>query len=105
MKRFFAQPLYNLFRKLIRNPRYRWFILAGSLIYLLSPLDLSPDVFPVIGWLDDGMIATLVVAEVSQILLDRRRAQKDQHISVASSTPTASGSESTIDVKAVEATV
>lgn len=76
MKRLFAQPLYDLFRKLIRNPKYRWFILAGSLIYLISPLDISPDVLPIVGWLDDGVIATLLVTEISQILLDRRNNQK-----------------------------
>lgn len=97
MKRFFVQPLYDLFRKLIRNPKYRWVILAGSLLYLVSPLDISPDVLPIIGWLDDGMIATLVVTEVSQILLDRRKAQKHK---AASSAPANSEVDQTIDVKA-----
>lgn len=106
MKRFLAQPLYDLFRKLVRNPKYRWFILAGSLIYLVSPFDISPDVLPIIGWLDDGLIATLLVTEVSQILLDRRNAQKSKPASAASFTSNfTSEASSTIDVKAVKATV
>lgn len=94
MKRFFVQPLHDLFRKLVRNPKYRWFILAGSLIYLVSPFDISPDVFPIVGWLDDGMIATLVVTEVAQILIDRRNAQKNKQ------TPSTPEVDSTIDVNA-----
>lgn len=97
MKRFFAQPLHDLFRKLVRNPKYRWFILAGSLIYLISPLDISPDVFPIVGWLDDGMIVTLLATEVTQMLLDRRNALKDKP---ASSTASVSETNPTIDVKA-----
>jgi len=38
----------------------RWLI-AGTvlsalqLVYLVSPVDLIPDIFPIIGWLDDGL--------------------------------------------------
>jgi len=96
MKKFFAQPLYNL------NPKYRWFVLAGSLIYLVSPLDISPDIFPIVGWLDDGVIVTLLVSEVSQILLDRRNAQKNKQSSSVASTTSEfdSTANATIDVKA-----
>lgn len=31
----------------------RWLIPALAGLYFLSPLDLIPDVMPVIGWLDD----------------------------------------------------
>lgn len=71
MQNFSVQSIYKWYRNLIRNPKYRWWIIGGSLIYLLSPLDISPDIFPVVGWIDDGIIATLLVAEVSQLLLDR----------------------------------
>lgn len=94
MKKFFAQPLYDLFRKLVRNPKYRWVILAGGLLYLISPFDISPDVLPIIGWLDDGVVATLLVTEVTQLLIDRRNAQKNQSVSSAPDV------NSTIDVKA-----
>ncbi|MCX7594534.1 MAG: DUF1232 domain-containing protein, partial [Fischerella sp.] len=45
-KRFFTQLLQDGIRKLLRNPKYRWFAIAASLFYLVSPLDISPDVFP-----------------------------------------------------------
>lgn len=74
--KFSIESLYNWYRETLRNPKYRWWIIGGSLLYLLSPIDISPDVFPVIGWIDDGIIATLLVTEVSSLLLDKLKAGK-----------------------------
>lgn len=71
MKDFSIQSLYNWYRDSIRNPKYRWWVILASAAYLVSPIDISPDVFPIIGWIDDGIIAGLLVAELSQILLER----------------------------------
>lgn len=81
MKTKFAVPLvsnlmHNWFRNTIRHPKYGWWIIAGSLAYLLSPFDISPDMLPIVGWVDDGLLATLVVSEVSQLLLDRFKNKK-----------------------------
>jgi uncharacterized membrane protein YkvA (DUF1232 family) len=73
MKRSFRRPVLQWFTNLIRNSKYRWFVILGSLIYLVSPLDISPDVFPIIGWIDDGLLATLVATELTQMVLERRR--------------------------------
>ena len=36
-------------------------VVVGGILYTLSPLDLIPDVIPVIGWLDDvGVIAFVI---------------------------------------------
>jgi uncharacterized membrane protein YkvA (DUF1232 family) len=70
--------MFNWFRNTIRHPKYGWWIIAGSLVYLLSPFDLSPDMLPLVGWIDDGLLATLVVTEVSQLLLERFRKQKGE---------------------------
>ncbi len=72
-KGLFSQPILQGYRRLVRHPKYRWAVLLGTLIYLVSPVDISPDVFPVVGWVDDGLIATLAIAEVTQLLLDRKR--------------------------------
>jgi uncharacterized membrane protein YkvA (DUF1232 family) len=80
--RLFSNWFVNLFRQAVRNPKYRLWMIAGSLVYLLSPLDISPDVFPVIGWIDDGAVVTLLAAEVSQLLLERRKLQKEKTITV-----------------------
>ncbi len=64
------------YRTVIRNPKYRWWIVGGSLLYLLSPFDISPDFIPVVGWIDDGLIATLLVAELSTWALERLKVRK-----------------------------
>jgi len=97
MKRLFGAPLANWFRKLLRNSKYRWLVILGSLVYLVSPLDISPDVFPIVGWIDDGLLATLVVTELSQMAIEQRRKQS-QKVAQASNPE---DSENVIDVDAV----
>ncbi|MFY0407647.1 YkvA family protein [Solicola sp. PLA-1-18] len=41
----------------------RW-QLRGLLLYLASPIDLVPDVVPVLGWADDVLVALLVLRRV-----------------------------------------
>lgn len=72
-KGLLSQPILQGYRRLIRHPKYRWAVLLGTVIYLVSPVDLIPDVFPVVGWVDDGLIATLAITEVTQLLIDRKR--------------------------------
>jgi uncharacterized membrane protein YkvA (DUF1232 family) len=43
------------------TPRSVKIVLGGLLLYLLSPIDLVPEVFPVIGSLDDLIIGGLVL--------------------------------------------
>ncbi len=100
--KFSIESLYNWYRDMIRNPKHRWWIIGASLLYLLSPIDISPDVFPIIGWIDDGIIATLLVSEVSSLLLDRLNAAKaktaSQTATVNATNPTEA---TTVDVNAV----
>ena len=101
--KFSMESLYNWYRETIRNPKYRWWIIGGSLFYLLSPLDISPDLFPVIGWIDDGIIATLLVTEVSSLLLDKLKAGKGSNPTDANtaSNPEATVADKTVEVNAV----
>ncbi|MEM9117657.1 MAG: YkvA family protein [Cyanobacteria bacterium P01_F01_bin.56] len=78
MKRLFSAPIIKWLRNLLRNSKYRWLIILGSVIYLVSPLDISPDIFPVLGWIDDGLLATIVVTELTQMAADRRRKRVQQ---------------------------
>ena len=64
------QSMYNLYRNAFRNPRYRWWIILGTLVYLLSPLDISPDLIPILGQIDDIAIVTLLMSEVTQMVFD-----------------------------------
>jgi uncharacterized membrane protein YkvA (DUF1232 family) len=72
-------------------------MILGSLLYVFSPIDISPDFIPFIGQIDDVMILTLLVSEVSQLLIDSAKSRKEQ--AVASNTD--STSEKTVDVDAV----
>ena len=47
-----------------RVPRRHKVLLGGLVAYLASPLDLIPDFIPVIGQLDDVLIAALVLRTV-----------------------------------------
>jgi uncharacterized membrane protein YkvA (DUF1232 family) len=83
-----AQPLYHWYRATLRHPKYRWAIVLGSLLYLVSPLDLATDVIPFVGWLDDGAIVAVLVTEISQILLEQRRNRKAKVSGAISSSAT-----------------
>ncbi|NDJ16341.1 YkvA family protein [Myxacorys almedinensis] len=75
--KFITQPLYNWYRATLRNSKYRWLIILGSLLYLVSPVDAITDLLPVLGWIDDGIVATLLVTEVSQILVEQLKTRKE----------------------------
>ncbi|MFB2879537.1 YkvA family protein [Floridanema aerugineum] len=92
MKKTIVENVYNWYRQTIRNSKYRWLIVLGTLLYLVGPVDISPDVFPIVGWIDDTVVATLLVTEVSQMLLEARKNNKEKQ---SNSAP------NTVDVEAV----
>jgi uncharacterized membrane protein YkvA (DUF1232 family) len=52
-------------RRLLVDPRVKWrhrLVLWGLLAYLVSPIDLVPDFIPVLGQLDDVLVAALVLS-------------------------------------------
>lgn len=80
----FSTWILNWYRNTIRHPKYRWWLIIGTLVYLLDPLDLLPDALPIVGWVDDGLITTVLVAEVAQMMGDRLKNQKNNRSDVAS---------------------
>ncbi|NJL49119.1 MAG: DUF1232 domain-containing protein [Leptolyngbyaceae cyanobacterium SM2_5_2] len=64
------ESFYRWYKAMLRNTKYRWVLVLGTLIYLVSPIDISPDFLPIIGWVDDGILATLLVSELSQMAVD-----------------------------------
>lgn len=52
-----------------RVPGWRKFVVVGAVAYVLMPLDLLPDVVPLLGWLDDigaiGAALAFFVRDVS----------------------------------------
>ncbi|BAC08416.1 YkvA family protein [Thermosynechococcus vestitus] len=71
---------YNWYRKLLRHPKYRWFIIAASLIYLLSPLDIFPDLVPIVGQLDDVTVMVILASELVQLLVERMKSRRSPNL-------------------------
>jgi uncharacterized membrane protein YkvA (DUF1232 family) len=51
-----------------RTPAAAKLTLVLAMLYVLSPVDLVPDVIPVLGWLDDGVVAVLLLKLATQFL-------------------------------------
>ncbi|MGB5963222.1 MAG: YkvA family protein [Coleofasciculaceae cyanobacterium] len=98
MNNFSIQGLYTWYRNTIRNPKYRWWIVLGTALYLISPFDIAPDFLPVIGQIDDVVLLTLLVSEVSQLLIDGVKSRQGETVAANTTTDTP---EKTVDVDSV----
>lgn len=76
--KFSIESLYNWYRKTLRHPQYRWWLILGTLLYVLSPIDISPDFFPIAGQIDDVALVTLLFAELSQMLVERFKSRQGE---------------------------
>ena len=74
------ESFYSWYRNALRHPKWRWAIILGTVLYLVSPIDISPDFIPVIGWLDDGLLATLLVTEVSSLMMSYLSGRKEDTV-------------------------
>lgn len=86
MSNFSIQSLYNWYRNTLRNPKYRWWIVLGTLLYIFSPIDIAPDFIPIIGQIDDIAVLTLLVSEVSQLLIDKVKSRQEATVAADSAT-------------------
>ena len=80
------KAIYDWYRSTLRNPKYRWWIVIGTLAYLLSPLDISPDVLPIAGQVDDVILVSLLVAELSQIVMEFFQKRQDNQTTKSAET-------------------
>ncbi|MEH2065971.1 MAG: YkvA family protein [Nostoc sp.] len=100
--KFSIQSLYTWYRNLLRNPKYRWWVILGTLVYLVSPIDIAPDFIPVVGQIDDVFLLTLLVSEVSGLVIEGWKARKgDVDTEVPNTNEGSTSTASTIDVDAV----
>jgi uncharacterized membrane protein YkvA (DUF1232 family) len=95
---FNLQSLHNWYRTLLQNPKYRWWVVGASLIYLVSPIDLAPDFIPFVGLIDDTLIISLLVSEVALIAKAKLQTQNTR-----SSKSSSNVSDQTIDIQAMAA--
>lgn len=91
------KSLYDWYRSTLRNPRYRWWVVLGTVVYLISPIDIAPDFIPIAGQIDDIMVLTLLLSEVTQMVLDFAKQRKGD---IATETTT-NTSQDAVDVNAV----
>ncbi len=54
-------------------------LLRGIALYLLIPIDLIPDTFPVLGWLDDFALAGIVLPRILKYLPTEALQESRQH--------------------------
>ena len=98
MTTFSLDSLYNWYRNIVANPKYRWWVVGGTLLYVLSPIDILPDVFPIIGQIDDAVVITLLATELSALLKERNATMKQKKATTA----TAQAANTPIEVDVVE---
>ncbi len=94
-------PIFRWYRRLIRNPKYRLWVILGTLAYLISPIDISPDLFPLIGQIDDVALLTLLISEVSALLFADRQDGAAEPRDPAAAAAVERDKQEAIDVKAV----
>ena len=99
----FSTVFLNLYRKALKHTKYRWVVIFGTLLYLVSPLDISPDVFPILGWIDDGVVVSLLMTEVGSLMSEQLKRKRQSEIAFGTRSATGSQREDapTITVDAV----
>lgn len=99
---FSIQAVYNWYRNLLRNPKYRWWVILGTALYFISPIDIAPDFIPIVGELDDVFLLSLLVSEVSQMVIEGVKARKaNREASAPNAADGSTTTASTVDVDAV----
>ncbi|MEB3268047.1 MAG: DUF1232 domain-containing protein [Leptolyngbya sp.] len=86
------------YRRLLLHPRYGIWVLVASLAYILSPIDLSPDLLPLLGQIDDVALIVLMVSALTQWL--SQRFTPEEPMSEAGGEDPSSAAQQTIDVTA-----
>jgi uncharacterized membrane protein YkvA (DUF1232 family) len=87
MKNFTLSSIYQWYRGLLQNPQYRWWAVAATLVYVVSPIDFLPDVFPVIGVLDDTVLIGMLVSEMAQLAKTQLQSQNERRRSATGQEP------------------
>ncbi|PSB07062.1 DUF1232 domain-containing protein [Pleurocapsa sp. CCALA 161] len=96
---FSLSSLYDWYRNAVRHPKYRWWVILGTVIYLVSPIDIAPDFIPVLGQIDDVMLAGLLFTELSQMMIAKLQARQENK-NVTTNASTENPASKTVDVDA-----
>lgn len=93
--------LFQGYRRLLTHPRYGIWVVIASLFYVVSPIDLSPDLLPLLGQIDDVALLVLLLSVASQ-WLSQQFLNGQEPESVTETTRENEAIRETVDVKAVE---
>lgn len=52
----------------VRTPRAAKLAVVLAMLYVISPIDLVSDLIPILGWLDDGLVAYLLLQAAFKFL-------------------------------------
>jgi uncharacterized membrane protein YkvA (DUF1232 family) len=70
------------------------------LVYLLSPFDISPDFMPILGQIDDFVLVSMLLTEVSSLAFEKFKARGSNGLETENESTTEKSAPA-IDVKAV----
>ena len=75
-----VRDLYSLFNDSIKG-RYKVHpmtlgMIGGGLLYFIVPLDLIPDVIPILGFLDDFAVLTTIINSLQGEIIEYRKGRK-----------------------------
>jgi uncharacterized membrane protein YkvA (DUF1232 family) len=100
--KFSVESLYRWYHDLLQNPKYRWWVIIGTITYLISPIDIAPDFLPIIGQVDDVLLLTLLVSEVSGLIVGSWKSRHSNPVEDANNTTKdVTSTENTIDVDVI----
>jgi len=68
------QLVYGWYRNSLRNPKYRLWIVGGTLLWLVNPIN----AIPVVGEIDDAVVITIFATELSQVAIEGMKARRQQ---------------------------
>jgi uncharacterized membrane protein YkvA (DUF1232 family) len=71
-------------------------VVLASVVYLVSPLDISPDFLPIVGWLDDTVLIGMLVSELSMIATAKLKEKSNRVVE-----PNVASTTQVVDVTAV----
>ena len=76
------QTFFAMVRAIVKGqykmPWKTFFWILLCLVYFLSPIDLLPDILPILGFADDGAFILFVLLLIHQDLVAFRQAQQDK---------------------------
>ncbi len=74
-----TKPEPSLPKSLIANPKAQLILFILTIIYIVSPIDVIPDVAPIIGWVDDaGVLLTQLISFILYLKQKRQNIHKNE---------------------------